>query len=196
MGKDNQMVASLAGDMIRFNVYKNGSIVTASGRPVVKVDQAASNGVLHEVSGVMFPPFGTLVNIVSKVSIFSTLLKAVTAAGLADTLSGDGPFTLFAPTDEAFKKLPPGALDNLPKNTTALKEVLENHVISASDYSSAFSNGDKVQTLAGHPIHVRIEPQGIFVDRARVFQADVTATNGVVHVIEEVLLPRHHPPHY
>ena len=126
----------------------------------------------------------------------STLVTAVTAADLVDTLSGEGPFTVLAPTNDAFAALPEGTLDTLlePENIEDLQAVLTYHVISASVFSSDLSNGQVVETANGGTLTVDITDAGVFfVDanggRAQVVAADVEASNGVVHVIDSVLLP-------
>ncbi|KAK7495567.1 hypothetical protein BaRGS_00013265, partial [Batillaria attramentaria] len=186
---------------IRFNIYNNGKLVTADGAPVRQADQKASNGVIHVLGKVMFPiPEGSVVDLVAKEKMLSTLLKAVQAANLTEALKG-GPFTLFAPNDEAFGRLPEGALDKLLANKTALTDVLTYHVVKGTVYSEGLTNGEAVTTLEGKQLHIRKEGKGpegrIRVNNAEVEHGDVSVTNGVVHVINNVLLPdAPHPPHF
>ncbi len=121
---------------------------------------------------------------------FKTLNAAVKASGLAATLSGAGPFTLFAPNDAAFEKLPKGTLKKLlkPENKAALQQVLKNHVLSGTVLSSDIKAGN-VTTLAGGEVAVKVKGKKVTVGKATVLRADVQATNGVVHIIDTVLVP-------
>jgi uncharacterized surface protein with fasciclin (FAS1) repeats len=132
----------------------------------------------------------TIVEIAAGKSNFSTLVKAVQAAGLAETLSGEGPFTLFAPTNKAFAALPKGTLEKLlkPENRDLLRKVLTYHVVSG-DLMSHSLRSDKVTTLQGSSVTLRVRDQGIRVNKANVIKADIDAKNGVIHVIDRVLLP-------
>ena len=122
---------------------------------------------------------------------FSTLVAAVQAAGLVETLKSDGPFTVFAPTDEAFAKLPAGTVEMLlqPENKDKLVAVLTYHVVAGKVMSGDIA-GKRVapETVQGRPIAVNAT-SGVMVNDARVVAADVEATNGVIHVIDKVLLP-------
>jgi uncharacterized surface protein with fasciclin (FAS1) repeats len=121
---------------------------------------------------------------------FKTLNAAVKASGLAATLSGEGPFTLFAPNDAAFEKLPKATLKNLlkPENKAALQQVLKNHVLSGTVLSKDIKAGN-VTTLAGSEVAVKINGKKVTVGKASVLRADVQASNGVVHIIDTVLVP-------
>jgi uncharacterized surface protein with fasciclin (FAS1) repeats len=124
---------------------------------------------------------------------FKTLAAALEAAGLIDELKGAGPFTVFAPTDEAFAKLPAGTLESLlrPENKEKLKSILLYHVVSGNVPASEVLNlnGRSVKTLQGSSIKVRTH-NGVRVDHASVVQTDVMASNGVIHVIDTVLMPK------
>jgi uncharacterized surface protein with fasciclin (FAS1) repeats len=137
-----------------------------------------------------------LVALAIATSDLSTLVTAVQAAELVDTLSGDGPFTVLAPTNAAFAALPAGTLDTLllPENQADLQSVLTYHVIAANVLSSDLTNGQVVNTVNGGTLTVEITDAGVFfVDanggRAQVTTADVEASNGTVHIIDAVLLP-------
>ncbi|WPP53713.1 fasciclin domain-containing protein [Catalinimonas niigatensis] len=121
----------------------------------------------------------------------STLVTAVKAAGLVETLKGDGPFTVFAPTNEAFEALPAGTLEMLlkPENKDKLIAVLTYHVVSGDVESSGLSDGMSVATVEGSDIDVSIDGASVMVNEASVVSADVDASNGVVHVIDQVILP-------
>ena len=122
---------------------------------------------------------------------FNTLVAAVEAAGLVETLKGDGPFTVFAPTDDAFAKLPDGTVEMLlmPENKDKLVDVLTYHVVSGKVMSGDIA-GKRVapETVQGRPLAVNAT-SGVMVNDAKVITADVEASNGVIHVIDTVLLP-------
>ncbi|MEO1049716.1 MAG: fasciclin domain-containing protein [Bacteroidota bacterium] len=120
-----------------------------------------------------------------------TLVAAVKAADLVDVLKGDGPFTVFAPTDAAFAALPAGTLDNLlkPENKDKLVAILKYHVVSGKVMSTDLSNGQKAATVQGGNIKVSIKSGKVKINDAQVVAADVKAKNGVVHVIDKVILP-------
>jgi len=119
---------------------------------------------------------------------FTTLVAAVKAAGLDETLTEKGPFTVFAPTDEAFAKLPEGTVEGLLANPEKLKKVLLYHVVSGSVPSSEVVKLDSAKTLEGSKIAIRAK-DGVQVNDANVIKADIAATNGTVHVIDTVLIP-------
>jgi uncharacterized surface protein with fasciclin (FAS1) repeats len=119
---------------------------------------------------------------------FKTLVKAVQAAGLVDTLKGEGPFTVFAPTDEAFAKLPAGTVENLLKDKEKLKSVLTYHVVSGKVMSSDAKTGP-VTTVQGSQARLAASGGNVTIDGAKVIKADVEADNGVIHVIDSVILP-------
>lgn len=131
----------------------------------------------------------TILELASGSGSFSTLTQAIEAAELTETLSGDGPYTVFAPTDEAFAELPEGALEYLlkPENKAVLQEVLSYHVAEGTLTSTDISTG-MVETLGGG-LAVQVEDTGVVVNNASVVQPDVEASNGVIHVVNRVLLP-------
>jgi uncharacterized surface protein with fasciclin (FAS1) repeats len=121
----------------------------------------------------------------------STLVAAVKAAGLVETLQGAGPFTVFAPTNDAFAALPAGTLESLlkPENKAKLASILTYHVVPAKVMSTDLSNGQKAKTVEGSEVKVMINDSGVMINDAKVVAADVAASNGVVHVIDKVILP-------
>ena len=119
---------------------------------------------------------------------FKTLVKAVQEAGLVDTLKGQGPFTVFAPTDAAFAKLPPGTLEALLNNKEKLVEVLTYHVVAGNVKSGDVKPGE-VKTVEGQSVRVRTQGGTVMVNNAKVIKTDIIASNGVIHVIDTVLLP-------
>jgi len=122
---------------------------------------------------------------------FTTLVAAVQAAGLVDTLKGPGPFTVFAPTDEAFAALPAGTVEGLlkPENKDQLVKILTYHVISGKVMSTDLTNNMMAPTVEGGDVTIMTEG-GVMVNDAHVVQADIMTTNGVIHVIDAVLLPK------
>ncbi len=119
---------------------------------------------------------------------FSTLVAAVTAADLVETLKGDGPFTVFAPNDAAFAALPEGTLDDLLADIPALSNILTYHVVSGRVMSTDLTNGMEAVTVQGQTVTILID-NGVTVNGANVVTADIEASNGVIHVIDAVLLP-------
>jgi uncharacterized surface protein with fasciclin (FAS1) repeats len=129
-----------------------------------------------------------IVKIAQDAGQFNTLLAAATAAGLAETLSNDGPFTVFAPTDDAFAKLPKGTVEALLKDTEKLKAILLYHVVAGKYKAKDVISRDKIKTVQGSTIHIDAS-DGVKVDEAHVVKADIEAENGVIHVIDKVILP-------
>ena len=121
---------------------------------------------------------------------FETLLSAATAAGLVDTLKGDGPFTVFAPTDEAFAALPEGKVEDLlkPENKEQLASILKYHVVPGKILSTDLKDDMKAKTVNGQKVTIDLD-NGPMVNEAKIVTADITAENGVIHVIDKVILP-------
>ncbi|MFM2444028.1 MAG: hypothetical protein RJB09_1214 [Pseudomonadota bacterium] len=132
-----------------------------------------------------------IVAVASGVGSFNTLVAAVKAAGLVETLQGPGPFTVFAPTDEAFAKLPPGTVEDLlkPENKAKLVAILTYHVV-AGKVMAADVKTMKAKTVNGQSLDVKVADGVVTVDNAKVVKADVAASNGVIHVIDSVVLPK------
>lgn len=133
---------------------------------------------------------GTIVDVAVGAGSFDTLVAAVQAAGLVDTLSGEGPFTVFAPTDEAFAALPEGLVEALleEENLDILVQILTYHVVSGAVFSSDVTTGD-VASVEGSTIAVEVTDAGVTVNGANVTAVDIEASNGVIHVIDAVILP-------
>ncbi len=119
---------------------------------------------------------------------FKTLVAAVTAAGLGETLSGPGPFTVFAPTDDAFAKLPAGTVDGLLKDIPALTKILTYHVVSGKVMAADAAKLTNAKTVEGSELKIDAS-SGVKINDATVTQADIEASNGVIHVIDSVLMP-------
>lgn len=123
---------------------------------------------------------------------FNTLVAAVKAAGLVDTLKGSGPFTVFAPTDEAFAKLPAGTVDNLlkPENRDKLKAILTYHVVPGKVMAADVVKLKQAKTANGASLTVKTSGGGVMIDNAKVVKTDIATSNGVIHVIDTVVLPK------
>lgn len=122
---------------------------------------------------------------------FKTLVAAVKAAGLVETLKGAGPFTVFAPTDEAFAKLDKATVESLlkPENKSKLQEVLKYHVVSGRVFSDAALKAGHAKTLQGESVTIKVEQGSAKIDNAKLVATDIDATNGVIHVVDTVLMP-------
>ncbi|MEZ9039651.1 MULTISPECIES: fasciclin domain-containing protein [unclassified Vibrio] len=133
-----------------------------------------------------------IVDVAAENGSFNTLVAAVKAASLVETLKGDGPFTVFAPTDEAFAALPEGTVDMLlkPENKDKLIAVLTYHVVPGKIMASEVMKLDSAVTVQGEAVMVGIDHGNVMVNKAQVVMADVEASNGVIHVIDAVLLPK------
>jgi uncharacterized surface protein with fasciclin (FAS1) repeats len=121
---------------------------------------------------------------------FNTLVTAVKTADLVETLSGPGPFTVFAPTDEAFGKLPEGTVESLLENKEKLKNILTYHVVSGKVMSTDVVNMDSATTVNGQKITITVKDGTVMINNAKVIKADIECSNGVIHVIDTVLLPK------
>lgn len=132
-----------------------------------------------------------IVELASETESLSTLVAAVQAAGLVETLQGDGPFTVFAPTNEAFAALPEGTVESLlmEENRDQLINILTYHVVSGEVMSGDLSDGMMAETVEGSQIEVSVSGYGVKINNASVVQADIEASNGVVHLIDTVIMP-------
>merc|ERR1711991_972276 len=200
-----QRVATVEGKNL--HVLKNAAGVQVgpdlkSLRKVVGADNLASNGVAHIIDGVMLPPahvgadLPNIVELAQSVDDLSTLVAAVVAADLAETLSSPGPFTVFAPTNEGFAALPEGTLDSLlkPENKDQLVDILTYHVLPEQVLSTDLKSFQRVQTVEGKNLHIFKNAGGVLVGAdtkslKKVVGADNLASNGVAHIIDGVMLP-------
>jgi len=187
-------VTTLAGQ--RLDVSFRSGELKVDGANVVAADIEASNGVIHVIDEVLMPSTDDIAG-VAAAGGFDTLLQAVKAAGLVEALKGDGPLTVFAPTDHAFARLPDGAVRALlkPENRETLTTVLKLHVVAGRVYADTAAGGATVESLAGLPLSTAIEGGRLKVNGVNVVRTDIDATNGVVHVIDRVLLPESTPGH-
>ena len=156
---------------------------------VVKTDIFGKNGVIHVIDAVIMPP--SLVDVAKQAGSFGTLLAAATAAGLADTLANGGPFTVFAPTDAAFAKLGKDTIATLlkPENKDKLAAILKHHVVAGIVPAAAAMKLDEATSIGGTKLAIKKSATGLTVGGANVVTADVCAGNGVIHVVDAVILP-------
>jgi len=175
------------------NVYLNESV------QVIITDIETSNGVIHVIDAVLLPPTdetaseaNTIVDVAVTDGRFTTLVAAVQAAELVETLSGEGPFTVFAPTDDAFAALPAGTLDSLllPENKQALTDILLYHVVAGKVMAADVVGLTSAPTVLGADITIAVRDGNVFLnDTVQVIITDIETSNGVIHVIDAVLLP-------
>ncbi len=161
---------------------------------VVLADVEASNGVIHVIDTVLLPPaeLSDIVDTAVADGRFTTLAAALQAAGLVETLKGEGPFTVFAPTDEAFAKLPAGTVESLlkPENLEQLKSILLYHVVSGKVMAVDVVTLTSADAVSGAAITIKVMDGKVYLnDTIQVIITDVEASNGVIHVIDAVLLP-------
>ena len=157
--------------------------------------KAALAGVALALATIVVTPAARAADIVETAVAagqFNTLAKALEAAGLVDALKEPGPFTVFAPTDEAFSRLPAGTLEDLlkPENRDKLRSILTYHVVSGRVMSSEVVKLRSAKTLNGQSVRIRARGGKVQVDDANVVKADIEASNGVIHVIDKVILPK------
>jgi uncharacterized surface protein with fasciclin (FAS1) repeats len=189
---DGQMIETLVGEDVTVSITADGVFINDA--QVTVADIAADNGVVHVIDAVLLPPApqtNTVVDIIVNSEDHTLLEAAVGAAGLVDALSAEGPFTVFAPTDEAFTALAE-AFDVTVEELLAyplLGAVLQYHVVGAEAYAADLSDGQMITTLLGEDVTVSITADGVFINEAQVIVADIEADNGVVHVIDAVLVP-------
>ncbi|TCO09383.1 fasciclin domain-containing protein [Natronoflexus pectinivorans] len=186
---DGMIVTTVQGQRATITINDDGVFINDAH--VVLADLEADNGVVHVIDAVITPGPATVVDIVVGSDVHTTLATAVSAAGLVETLQGEGPFTVFAPTDAAFAALPDGLLDDLLADPSgALTDILLYHVVGAKAFSTDLSDGQEIETLlADGKVTVTINEGGVFINDAQVIIADLEADNGVVHVIDAVLVP-------
>jgi uncharacterized surface protein with fasciclin (FAS1) repeats len=161
------------------------------GAKVLTTDILCDNGVIHVIDSVLLPGKATIPEIAKDSGTFETLLTAAKAAGLADVLGSTGPFTVFAPTDEAFEKLPKGTVEMLlkPENKSKLADILKYHVIPGRVYSEKVLESKALKTLQGSLATVSLKDGSPRIQQAKILKTDIDATNGVIHVIDSVIIP-------
>lgn len=180
---------SLNGQQIEVGLT-DGSL-TVDGAKILKTDIACDNGVIHVIDQVILPATDSIPQVATKAGVFNTLLAAAKAGGLVGALSGEGPLTVFAPTDDAFAKLPAGTIDTLlkPENKGQLVDTLKYHVVAGRVYSTDALAAKNAPTLQGSSVTITANDKGAKVNNANLLKTDIDASNGVIHVIDSVLLP-------
>ncbi len=169
---------------------KDGKVMV-NGAKVVTTDIACKNGVIHVIDTVLMPPADgkDIVDTAVGAGSFKTLVTAVKAADLVETLKGAGPFTVFAPTDEAFAKLPKGAVEGLLKDKKALASVLTYHVVSGKVMAADVVKLHSAKTVQGEKIEIVVKDGKVTINGVNVVKTDIACSNGVIHVIDAVLMP-------
>lgn len=179
------------GDKVKV-AFSKGQ-VRVNDAALIDADLKASNGVIHVIDSVLLPPApkNDLASVAKRAGSFKTLLAAIEAAGLSDALSGDTPLTVFAPTDEAFKALPKGTVESLlkPENRNQLREILMLHAVSGKVSAGDALNARAAKGLNGGKLHFKIDGGTFKVNGATITKTDIACDNGVIHVIDTVLLP-------
>jgi uncharacterized surface protein with fasciclin (FAS1) repeats len=191
-------VTTLQGEPISIEVVDGGVVLNGTVN-VTTTDIMATNGVIHVIDAVLLPPADdemmapdmSIAEIAAGDENFSTLVAALSAAGLVDTLAGEGNFTVFAPTNDAFAALPEGTVDTLLADPTGdLTQILLYHVVDGAAKAADVVGLDSVTTLNGAPISIEVVGDGVVLNgTVNVTATDIMATNGVIHVIDAVLLP-------
>ncbi len=184
---DGESVTTLSGESIAISadggVFVNDAEVTTA-------DVECTNGVIHIIDTVLIPEFDIVETAIMN-DDFDTLVTALAETGLDEALQGAGPFTVFAPTDEAFAALPEGLMEDLLADPDALSDILLYHVVSGSVPAAEVLglDGEKVTTLSGVELTVTIEDGDVFVDDSQVVVTDVECSNGIIHAVDAVLVP-------
>jgi uncharacterized surface protein with fasciclin (FAS1) repeats len=214
---DGLEAATVQGEPVTFTIADGGAMVNDAN--IVAADIETSNGVIHVIDTVILPPSvvaaaeeaaaaeatpeamseataeaaapaADIVDTAVAAGNFGTLVAAVQAAGLVDALKGEGPFTVFAPTDEAFAKLPAGTIDALLADPSGdLTQILLYHVVPGKVMAADVSDGLEATTLQGKPVKFSVRDGQVFINDAQVVATDIETSNGVIHVIDSVILP-------
>jgi uncharacterized surface protein with fasciclin (FAS1) repeats len=191
---------SVQGEPISITV--DGERVMVNNAQVIATDIEATNGVIHVIDAVILPPSVTaaeeeammeetpdIVDIAVSDGRFTTLVTALQEANLVDTLKGEGPFTVFAPTDDAFNALPDGTLEGLLADIPALTDVLLYHVVPGKVMAADVVTLESADTVLGQPVSISVTDGNVMVDGANVIITDIEGSNGVIHVIDAVITP-------
>jgi len=206
VGMDGAMVETVGGNS--FTISIDGDTVMIDGATVVATDIETSNGVIHVIDSVIIPAgdeesamedtgsgdvmAADIVDTAISAGSFNTLVAAVQAAGLVDTLKGEGPFTVFAPTDDAFAALPEGTVESLLEDPGgALTDILLYHVVAGKVMAADVvgMDGAMVETAGGNSFTITVDGDTVMVDSANVVTVDIETSNGVIHIIDSVIIP-------
>ena len=185
----SDFLSGLNGQRLGFSMKESGAYL--AGAKIVTTDIQCSNGIIHVIDAVMLPNTKDIIDTAVAAGSFETLAAAIGAASLVEALKGEGPFTVFAPTDEAFAKLPAGTVEELLKeeNRDKLTAILTYHVVSGRVYGGMAIKAESATTLQGGTLNFRFFEDGLRVNNAKVLKSDLDTANGVIHVIDSVLLP-------
>lgn len=187
---------TLLGEPVAISL--DGESVKLNDSRVIITDIEAVNGVIHVIDSVLLPSaeemaedemMKTIVDIAVEDGRFNTLVTALQAAGLDEALAGEGPFTVFAPTDEAFAQLPDGTVEALLADIPALSNILTYHVVNGQVLAADVAGLSSAETLQGQYLEIAADANGVMINNSNVLVADILASNGVIHVIDSVLLP-------
>ncbi len=182
---------TLLGKNVNISVDMGNVMINEAN--VVATDIIGSNGVIHVIDSVILPPadLADIVDTAVADGRFTTLAAALGAAELIDTLKGEGPFTVFAPTDDAFAALPEGTVESLllPENKQALTDILLYHVVAGKVMAEDVVTLTEAETVLGQNVTITVEDGKVFINEAEVIITDIETSNGVIHVIDAVILP-------
>lgn len=181
-----QAMVAAAVAAVAFLGFANPSLADSCGSAKAGSVQATAASTANEANPAAA---GTVVDVAIKAGAFQTLVAAIKAAGLEETLQGKGPFTVFAPTDEAFAKLPKGTVEALLQDKAKLAQILTYHVVSGRVMAADVVKLTEATTVQGQKIRIAASKDGVKVNDARVTTTDVAASNGVIHIIDTVILP-------
>ena len=185
---NGQVLTTLLGEAAEITVTSDGVFI--NNAQIFITDFFTGNGIIHAIDAVLLPAPTTVMDVIIQSEDHNTLQAAIEAASLAETLQGEGTFTVFAPTDAAFELLPEGTVESLLEDPEGqLTDILLYHVLSTEVLSSDLSDGVSATTLFGDDVNVTIVDGKVFINNAEVIVADIQTDNGVVHVIDMVLLP-------
>ena len=184
-----ESAVTVQGESVSITV--EGDDVRINDSLVVITDIVAENGVIHVIDTVLLPPQspGSIVDIALQDDRFETLVAALLAAELVETLQGEGPFTVFAPTDDAFAALPEGTLEALLEDIPTLTDILLYHVVSGDVRATDVVTLESAVTVLGESVTITVEGDSVRINDSLVIIADIVASNGVIHVVDAVLLP-------
>jgi len=182
-------LTTVNGQRLDFGSTNGGVMIDSAA--VTSTDIMASNGIIHVIDSVMMPTDENIVEVAQSAGQFNTLIAAAKAAGLVPALTGDQPLTVLAPTDGAFAKLPKGTVQSLlkPENKSKLAAILKYHVIPGRVYADQAVTAQSAKTLQGGKVFFDVRNGRLNVNGANVLATDIDASNGVVHVIDAVILP-------
>lgn len=185
----SDFLTGLNGQRLNLNM-KDGSAYLA-GAKIVSTDIVCSNGIIHVIDAVMLPNTSDVIDTAVEAGDFKTLAAALGAANLIEALKGDGPFTVFAPTDAAFAALPKGTVENLLKkeNRQMLTDILTYHVVPGRIFAGMAIKSESAASLQGGSLRFRFLEDTFLVNNSRIIKSDLESSNGVIHVIDKVLLP-------